>query len=650
MRDEPKKRVKIRIFTLLVFFYLGFIGIALRTYQLQVIEAPRLQALARQQYVRKFALKSPRGVIYDRNRSELAVNRRGYSIARTEKLKDPQGVASKLAPLLGMDRERLARKLGENENFVWLSRQVSEEQGEAVKVLGLEGIAVLPEERRFYPGGEILGQILGFTGLDGEGLEGLEKYYERELRGRPRYLTVERDNRGALMMFSEDEDKTDQPASLVLTIDQALQHLAEQKVKDAVLAHGAKRGCLLAMDPRRGNILALAIYPYFNPNYYSNYRGRDWRVWPLTEVYEPGSTFKVITFASAIEEGRLKPEDKINCENGNYVINGDTIHDMHNYDILSAADVLAKSSNIGAAKVAERLGSELFRNHILQFGFGQKTGIDFPADAKGLVRPLRQWYPITLRTIGFGQGISVTPLQMLVALSAIANGGELVRPFLAEKLVYADGSEHILNRPLATRRVISQQTSEKMKELLVRVVTEGTGKNAAIPGYTVAGKTGTAQKARSGYAGYEPGKWVCSFMGFAPAEDPKLAMIVLIDEPRTDYATGGLIAAPVFQEVMKYALTTMSILPDAISIEQFPGLALNRPAAANGLRMAAVNSLEPGIVPDFKGLDLKQALNLSLQLGLEPKLLGSGWVIEQDPAPGSAAGDNITLRLSEKRI
>jgi len=650
MRDEPKKRVKIRLITLLVFFYLGFIGISFRTYQLQVVDAARLQALARQQYLRKFALKSPRGVIYDRNRSELAANKRGYSIARTEKVQDPKAVSARLAPILGMDSGRLERKLREDENFVWLSRQVSEEQGEAVKVLGIEGIAALPEERRFYPGGEIFGQMLGFTGLDGEGLEGLEKYYEKELRGRPRYLTVECDNRGALMMYTEDEDKTGQPASLVLTIDQALQHFAEQKVREAVQAYGARRGCLLAMDPRLGNILALAIYPGFDPNHFSNYRGKDWRAWPLTEVYEPGSIFKVITFSSAIEEGRLKPADKINCENGIYVVNGDTIHDMHSYEFLSAAEVLIKSSNIGAAKVAERLGSEFFRSHIQEFGFGQRTGIDFPGEARGLVRPLRQWYPITLRTIGFGQGVSVTPLQMLTALSAVANGGELVRPFLAEKLVYDDGSEQLINRPLALKRVISPETSAEMKELLRRVVTEGTGKNAAIPGYTVAGKTGTAQKARPGYSGYEPGKWACSFMGFAPAEDPRVAMIVLIDEPQVDYATGGLIAAPVFQEVMKYALTTMTIIPAAISAEEFSDLARKGDPNFSALKNEARTSPDPGTVPDFKGMNLKQALNLSLNLGLNPRVFGSGWVIEQDPAPGSAPTGIISLKLSEERI
>ena len=481
MRDEPKRRVRLRIITLVVFFYLGFIGISVRTYQLQVLEKDRLQAIARQQYLRKFALQSPRGVIYDVNMAELAVNRKGFSIARTEKVRDPRAVAVKLSKILNINSDKLERKLKEEENFVWLARQVSEEQGEAVKVLGIDGITALPEERRYYPGGDLLGQILGFTGLDGEGLEGVEKLYENQLRGKARYLTVERDNHGALMMYTDEEDKSGQPANVVLTVDQALQHVAEQRVKEAVAKYGAKRGCLIALDPKRGNILAFAIYPGFDPNHYSEYRGKDWRVWPLTDVYEPGSTFKVITFSSAIEEHKIKPDDQINCERGAYVVNGDTIHDMHAYDMLTAAEVIIKSSNIGAAKVAERLGSETFYKHIVDFGFGQRTGIDFPGEGKGLVRPVKHWYPITLRTIGFGQGISVTPLQMLVALSAVANGGYLIKPYVAEKLVYTDGTEQMLGRPASIRQVMSPPTSQKMIELFEQGGYRGDRKNRVYP-------------------------------------------------------------------------------------------------------------------------------------------------------------------------
>jgi len=646
MRDEPKRRVRLRIITLLVFFYLGFAGIVLRTYQLQVLLADRLQAIARQQYFIKFPLQSLRGVIYDRNLRELAVNKRGYSIAATERIKTPGTVALKLSKILGIDPAKLESKLKEDENFVWLARQVSEEQGEAVKVLSIPGITALPEERRFYPAGNLAGQVLGFVGLDGDGLEGIEKLYDKELKGRPRFLTVERDRRGALMMRLDDEDQSSQPGSLVLTIDQALQHMAEEKLKAAVQQYRARRGCIIAVDPRTGRIIAFAVYPGFDPNHFSAFRSKDWRNWPITEVYEPGSTFKVVTFAAAIEENKIRPEDKVFCEKGSYQVGDDTIHDMKEYGELTAAEVISYSSNIGAAKVAEKLGSQLFRKHIVDFGFGAKTGIDFPGEARGQVWPVKQWYPITLRTIGFGQGISATPLQMVMALAAVANGGELLRPYLAEKLVYSDGSEQILNRPIVVRRVISHATAESVTRLMLKVVNEGTGKNAAIPGYQVAGKTGTAQKSRPGYAGYEPGKWVCSFMGFAPADDPRLAMIVVIDEPEVDYATGGKIAAPIFQEVSKYALTIMTVVPNQIASASISEITRKLEMDPDAKKVEASPASEPGKNPEFKGLSLKDALKLALETGQKTRIEGSGWVVEQAPPPGSPITGKLTLKLN----
>jgi len=650
MRDEPKKRVRLRIITLLVFFYLGFLCIGFRTYQLQVMRADKLQAIARQQYLRKFALKSPRGVIYDRNHAELAVNKRGYSIARTEKVRNPKMVSEKLSQVLGMDQARLERKLKEDDNFVWVARQVDEAAGEAVKVLELQGIVALPEERRFYPGGELSGQVIGLTGLDGEGLEGLEKYYDSELRGKSRYLTVERDNRGAMMMRQDEDEKNFQPGSLVLTIDQALQHLAEQKVKEAVLKYKARRGCMVAADPKTGKILALAVYPGFDPNRYSDYKGHDWRNWPLTDVYEPGSTFKVITFSSAMEEGKLDLTENIDCQNGEMQVGDDTLHDMHKFGILSTPEVIIHSSNIGAAKIAVKTGPTGFRKHIIDFGFGAKTGMDLPGEARGLVRPVKEWYPVTLRTIGFGQGISITPVQMLMALSAVANGGELLKPYIAEKIVYPDGTERILNRPVVVRRAIAPQTASTITGLMVRVVNEGTGRNAQIPGYQAAGKTGTAQKSRVGAPGYDPTKWVCSFMGFAPADNPKIAAIVLIDEPEADWATGGLLAAPVFQEVMKYGLTTMGVLPGDIANQPYNNVTSKLEMDPGAKRNEVKPSAEPGKIPDLKGLGLKEALKLSLELKQEPMIEGTGWVVSQSPEPGSALTGKVTLKLSDEGI
>jgi len=649
MRAEPHKWIKFRIITLLVFFYLSFAGISFRTYQLQILLSDKLSELAKKQYLKKFPLKSPRGVIYDRNFEVLATNQRGYSIfARPEKIQSPQRCAYLLAKILHKNPAKILKRLKEKESFVWIARQVSEEQGERVKELGIKGIGVLPEERRYYPGGELAGQILGFTGVDGQGLEGLEHHYDRLLRGNPCFLTVERDARGELIMFRDDSINYKPPANLVLTIDQALQHYAEDRLGEAVKKYQARRGCLIAVEPHSGRILAFALYPRFNPNYYLDYPERLWRNWALTEIYEPGSTFKVFVVASALEEGLIKPDEKIYCENGSYQVGDEVIHDVRKWGELSVKEILIYSSNIGIAKIAERLGKDKLYEHILRFGFGAKTGIDFPGEAKGIVRPPKSWAPITLRTIAFGQGISVTPLQVVMALCAIANGGWLVRPYLAEKIVYPDGKEKIINYPKLVRRVISQKTAEKVTKIMTEVVSEaGTGSLAQIEGYKVAGKTGTAQKPKEEEPGYEPGKYICSFMGFVPAQNPRLAMIVVIDEPKVDYASGGRVAAPVFREVGKYALALMGVLPSEPS-----GMEIRRLVeiySTGGKSLEKKLCPEPGKIPDFKGLALREALELVFKLDQKPILEGNGWVVEQHPAPGSQLTGKIFLKLSTQR-
>ncbi len=643
MQSEPQRWVRLRIIFLLGFFYLALAGVSFRTYQLQIIYSDKLRKLAQEQYLKKFPLKAPRGIIYDRNLSELATNQKGYSVfARPEKITSPAQTSKKLAQILKKTPRKIRALLQEEEKFVWVVRQISEKQGETIKALKISGIGVLPEERRYYPGGNLAGAILGFTGVDGQGLEGLEHYYDSMLRGKPCYLTVERDARGELIMFRDEQAKQSQPANLVLTIDQALQHYAEEKLKQAVKEYQAERGCLIAMEPATGKILAFALYPGFDPNNYLDYPEKRWRNWALTEVYEPGSTFKVFIVASALEEKLIKPEEKIYCEHGLYQIGDEVIHDVRKWDKLSVKEILIYSSNIGTAKIAERLGKDRLYQYILKFGFGKKTGVDFPAEAGGIVRSPKKWAPITLRTIAFGQGISVTPLQMVTALCAIANRGYLLKPYLGEKLIYSDGREKFINYPQIKRRVISEQTARILTEIMTEVVSEeGTGGLARIKGYKVAGKTGTAQKPKLDEPGYEPGKYVCSFMGFVPADNPKIAMIVVIDEPKIDYASGGKVAAPVFQEVAKYALTLMGILPQA-------GKEVNQLVKFNGAKKEITGKTirpEPGRIPDFTGLSLRRAIQLAFQFGQKPILEGTGWVVEQNPAPGSPLNGKIYLKL-----
>jgi len=669
MRREPKNGSRLRIISVLVFLYLALGVVCFKSYRLQVVNSESLKAIAKKQYLTRTTLRFPRGVIYDRNLEELAVSKKSYSIyAHTRQAHNPRETALRLSRILEMSPREIESRLKSKDPFVWIARSVSEEQGLAIKSLipkkaksgekqapnPIPGIGVQDDESRFYPGGELGAHVLGFAGIDGQGLEGIEKYYDNYLKGEPVSLLVERDALGHIRMYVDNDVPKPRPASLVLTIDQALQNLAEHKLKETVDKFNARRGALIAMDPNSGAILALALYPGFNPNYWYAYQSRNWRNWAVTEVYEPGSTFKVFVLASALEEKRVSINDELDCENGSYVVNGDTIHDMKPYGRLRIPQVLSYSSNIGMAKVAEKLGASLLYQHLSEFGFGKKTGIDFPGERDGMLRPYQKWYPITLRTIGFGQGVSVTPLQMLVALCAIANGGELLQPYLAEKLIFPDGAERILHRRNMVARVLSKETAFMMRELMTEVVNSGTGKLAQIPGYKVAGKTGTAQKPAPSEegGGYYKDRWVCSFMGFAPADNPKIAMIVIIDEPKADMATGGMIAAPVFQEVTKYALTSSGEIPEASAVADLKAVLpveSGLEQAVKPLEAGSNTGAEPGVIPEFRGMTLLDALRLSFSLGQKVVIEGSGWVVEQSPLPGSPATEKIRLRLSQER-
>jgi len=657
MRSEPKRRVKFRIIFIWTGFYLALLVISLRIYQLQVLEANRLKAKAEQQYFKVQPIKYPRGTLYDRNLEELAVNRRVYSVyALPQQLEDISATVSQLSPILNIDRYTLRKKLNSEKKIVWLAQRINQEQGERVMSLKLKGIEAISEDLRFYPGANLASQTLGFMGIEGigvegEGKEGLEYLYDKELRGQAVSMKVMKDGRKKVMMVMKSEENYKQAGSIILTLDRTVQHIAEEALKEAVNKYNARRGCLIAVEPRTGRVLALALYPNYDLNHYSKAETEIRKNWALTDPFEPGSTFKVFVVAGGIEEGLITVNDRFDCENGIYQVGDeDVIRDMRKFNILSVREILTYSSNIGAVKIAEKLGREKLYKYIMDFGFGEKTGIDFPTESKGIVHHYKKWYPLTFRTIAFGQGISVSALQMVMALSAIANDGILMKPYLAERIVYPDGEEKVINQPTMVRRVISPETAKTLTELMMEVVSpKGTGYLAQIPGYKVAGKTGTAQKPKSNGKGYEPGKWVCSFMGFVPAEEPKLAMIVVIDEPKVDYATGGMIAAPVFQTVAKYTLTAMGTLPElspAGSIAVIPkGKIFTR--NSNGI---ADSLPDAGKTPDFRGMSLKSALKLTLSLGQKPVFEGSGWVIEQEPLPGSDLTGRVILRMSRDRI
>ncbi|RME00559.1 MAG: penicillin-binding protein 2 [Deltaproteobacteria bacterium] len=556
---------------LFCFFVAGGIVVG-RVVYLQFVEGTRLTTLIEQGVQAVIDVQPRRGSIYNNRGQEIALSVLRDSIyARASEVKDPVATARLLAEILDEDDfPTYLRRLRSRKGFVWIKRQISPEESDRLdRFIGderLAGVERISEYQRVYPHGQLLAHILGFTNIDSTGIEGLERRYDSCLAGKAEQHVVARDARG-VKIFREEQIDSIEPTygcDLVLTIDQEIQYQAEEALRRQVEATDAKGGVAIVADPNTGRILAMANQPAFDPNDFSHFPPESYRNRSITDNYEPGSTFKTILVAAAIEKGIVTPEDRFFCENGRYRFARRTIHDAHPHGELTVSDIIKFSSNIGVTKIAQRLGPEEFFEFIRAFGFGTPTGIDLGAEAQGLLRPQEKWAEIDLATHAFGQGISVTPLQLLMAYCAVANGGKLLRPFVVAEI--RDHNGHILEAhyPKVVRRVISERTAQSITKMLEGVVDRrGTGRRAAIPGYRVAGKTGTAQKVEPGGRGYSPTARVASFVGFAPAQTPRLAALVVIDEPQGPQHSkyGGVVAAPVWREIMEMSLRHLGILP-----------------------------------------------------------------------------------------
>jgi len=495
--------------------------------------------------------------------------------------------------------------------------------------------------------------VLGFTNVDGQGLEGIERAFDAELRGGVQALVVGHDAQGRQFEMGDGWGSLPRAGAHVeLTIDVALQRVAEEELERAVRQFQAKAGSLVALDPDTGEVLAMANVPRFDPNRVRGVAADHIRNRAVTDVYEPGSTFKAFLAAAALEEQVVRPEERVNCENGHYAVGNRTIRDAHPHGVLTFAEVIAQSSNIGCAKIAERLGNERYGKMVRGLGFGQPTGIDLPGEAGGLLRPVEKWGRIHLVTTAFGQGIAVTPLQMARAFAAIANGGDLLRPYIVKRITNEDGTVRYAATPHLERRVMSRRTAEAVTRLLVGVTEHGTGKQAVIDGFQVAGKTGTAQKVDPGTGRYSARDRMSSFIGFVPADKPALVVIAVIDSPRT--ATyGGVVAAPVFRAVAEYGLARRGILPsvEPAEVAPRPAPALRRAAATVEPEAEAeevtVEIATPGGVPSFLGLPMRDALVRAQAEGWAVRVEGSGYVSKQAPLPGAVAADRtLTLYFS----
>lgn len=536
----------------------------IRIAYLQLALAHNFAILAKKQHTAVIELQPKRGTMYDRNMRPLAVSINLDSVyANARQIKDKRNVARLLSPILKVSESFLIERLSRDKGFIWLKRKLSPEESARVKALCIEGIEFLKEPKRFYPNGSLASHLVGYAGMDNKGLEGLELFYDEYLKGSPGYRATLRDaKRRAIASFEYEYYPSIDGFDLALTIDEVIQHIAEREIDRAMKDAHPKGACIIVMDPKTGDILALSNRPTYDLNSFGEIPLDRKRNRVVTDMFEPGSTFKIVTAAAALEKKVVGLNDRFFCENGEYRIAGHILHDHKPHGWLTFRQVIEKSSNIGTVKVAQILGpSELYR-FVKAFGFGQLTEVDLPGEVPGFIRPPSLWSKLSISAIPMGQEVTVTPIQLACAISAIANGGELVKPRVVTSIQDKKGQIIKSFEPTVIKRVISAETAAIMRDILSGVVSDGTGKLAEVEGYKVAGKTGTSQKIEPNGT-YSHSKFIASFIGFAPVDDPRIAVVVMLDEPKPFYY-GGVVAAPVFKRVAQDVLRYLEIKPERI--------------------------------------------------------------------------------------
>ncbi|MHB8122540.1 MAG: penicillin-binding protein [Desulfuromonadaceae bacterium] len=638
MKNEREKWARIRIIMIGTVFGLLFLTVVVRAFYLQILQHENLVKKAERQYQHKVDLTPARGSILDRNGTTLAESIQMDSCyGEPRRIKDVDGTAGVLAPILGIPKHELVATLSVNKAFVWIQRSLAPETATRARNMKLTGIGFVPESKRFYPNMEIAAHVIGFTGRDPNGLEGIELKYDSTILGNTGYIITERDALGRNIETVNTAIKNSSPGkNIILTLDKTIQFLAEKELAKAVTENRAKGGMALVMEADTGKILAMANYPTFNPNAYSRYSVSQLRNRVVADSFEPGSTFKIFTIAAAIDSGKIKATDIYNCENGTYRVADRIIHDDHPQSHLTVSDIMKYSSNIGSAKIGFKTGEETLSAYLRNFGFGTRTGIDLPGESPGSLK--RKWYGVDLANISFGQGVSLSTIQLVSALSAIANGGNLMKPYLVEQILDDNGTVVQKFEPQVVRRVVSPETARKVTKMLETVTgAGGTGTNAALDGYRVAGKTGTAQKVDPVTRTYSLSSRIGSFAGFVPADKPRLTIAVIIDEPQ-DVKYGGVVAAPAFREIAKNSLAYLKIQPNVQSFAAAKPDATKVSLAPAGDSSSYDNSgelpLEMGVMPDFSGMSMRRVLQVMEKRGINIKLLGSGRAAEQSPPPG----------------
>lgn len=546
-----------RVKAVFLFFLVFFIACIARLVFIQLFRSNYLAAIAKKQHNFFVELEPRRGTIYDANLKPLAVNVQVdslYACPNYIKDKDKEQIIRQLQSILNLDYAYLRDRMFRKKSFVWIARKITPEQSLAIKRLNIKGLDFMKESRRSYPNGYLASHVVGFAGIDNNGLEGSELNFDRYLKGESGWALFLRDARQKKLDLWDKMVLPRDGYDIVLTIDEVIQYIAERELDKAYTRHHAKAASIIVLDPHTGAVLAFACRPTYDLNYYSRASKEQLRSRAITDIFEPGSVFKIVTASAALEEKKVSEEDRFFCENGAYQVGGHILHDHRPHGWLTFREVIEQSSNIGTTKVAQILGPDVVYRYARLFGFGERLGIDIRGEVSGMLKEPRYWSKTSIGAIPIGQEVGVTSLQLVSAMSVIANGGQLMKPYVLKEVRDKYGQTIKTFEPVMIRKVISVDTSDRVRKMLVGVIEEGTGKLAQILGFSAAGKTGTAQKLEPNGT-YSHNKFVASFIGFAPAEDPMIAVAVVVDEPHP-YYFGGVVAAPVFKnmagEVLRY--------------------------------------------------------------------------------------------------
>lgn len=680
--DESKKRLAIRLFAIGGFFAVCFGVLISRALFFHLKDNSEIERVAMRQYRTAVQKSTERGKILDAAGRELAINVPVESVfADPRFVTDKEVTAESLAAILKLDPKKLSESLSANRKFVWIKRRIAAEEASQVAKAMLPGIFLMTENSRSYPNGSLASTVLGTVGVDAEGLAGVEYQFNDALLVNNVRSAYRRDALGHLYLSPAAADETQKPSHVELTIDKTIQYVAERELSAAVANTRAKSGVAVVLDAQNGDVLAMATSPSFDPNKFGEHQIDEWKNKVIADAYEPGSTFKAVVIAAALDKGVVNSDQIFDCGMGKLAVGKDIVHDAHPRGKLSVADIIKVSSNIGAARIESKLGRDNVYNALRTFGFGKSTGIELPGESSGIFSDPKSWSELQFVTIAFGQGVSATPLQMALAFAAIANGGELLRPHVVKRVVGPEGDVIYERKKEIQATPIGRSTAALMRKLLARVVEQGgTGMLAASQEYPVGGKTGTAQKAAR-HGGYLEGRYYSSFIGYAPNDVPRIVVYVGMDEPK-GYYYGGQVAAPVFRSIVDETLHYLSVpaqkgivtanaSPDAESLADGPepyqgqGQTLqvsvqdkqssnsedvfraHMPKPEQEISHIISDGKEMWKVPDYSGLTMRGALEATGSGKIALKFMGSGIAVKQNPPAGTVvpSGTECTIEF-----